>query len=84
MDNPLADPAITIFNAAGEIIGTNDNWLAADVAEATSAVGAFALDTDSADAAILMTLPAGAYTAQVGNASGVAGIVLVEIYEVTN
>ncbi len=84
VDNPLADPAITIFNAAGEIIVTNDNWLAADVAEATSAVGAFALDTDSADAAILMTLPAGAYTAQVGNASGVAGIVLVEIYEVTN
>ncbi len=84
VDGALADPGLTIFDVDGNVMGTNDDWVAADVAEATSAVGAFAFADGSADAAILMTLPAGAYTAQVDNDSGVEGVVLVEIYEVSN
>lgn len=80
----LADPSVTIFNSANEAMGTNDNWVAAEVGEATAAVGAFALDAASADAAIMMTLPAGAYTAHVGNSSGSDGVVLVEFFEVGN
>lgn len=84
VDGALADPGVTIFDADGNEMGSNDNWVAADVADATSSAGAFALGDGSADAAILMTLPAGAYTARVDNASGVAGVVLVEIYEISN
>ncbi|GAB5560264.1 MAG: hypothetical protein SynsKO_19110 [Synoicihabitans sp.] len=82
--NALADPAVKIFNSAGEELGMNDNWVAAEVGDAMSSAGAFALDAESADAAILMTLPAGSYTAQVVNDSGTEGVVLVEIYEVSN
>lgn len=80
----LANPAVTIFDADGNALGINDDWVEAEVGAAMISVGAFALDTGSADAAIIMTLPAGAYTAQVGNDSGVDGVVLVEIYEVSN
>jgi hypothetical protein len=36
----------------------------------------------SADSALLVTLPPGAYTAQVSGASGDTGVALVEVYEV--
>ena len=80
----LADPSVTIFDADGNVMGSNDNWVEADVGAAIQAVGAFAFESDSADAAIMMSLPAGAYTAQVGNTSGEDGVVLVEFYEVSN
>jgi hypothetical protein len=44
-------------------------------------VGAFALGAGSKDAVLLVTLPAGAYTAQVSGVAG-GGIALVEVYEV--
>lgn len=84
VDNPLSDPSVTIFNADGEAMGTNDNWVASEVGDAIGTVGAFALDAGSNDAAIMMSLPAGSYTAQVGIASGSSGVALVEIYEVSN
>jgi sugar lactone lactonase YvrE len=45
-------------------------------------VGAFSLATDSADSAMVITLPPGIYTAEVSGANGGTGIGLVEIYEV--
>jgi hypothetical protein len=45
-------------------------------------VGAFALATQSRDAAVLATLPPGSYTVQVSGASGGTGVALVEVYEV--
>jgi hypothetical protein len=43
------------------------------------ATGAFALQTGSADAAVLLTLPPGAYTAQVSGLNS-SGLALFEIY----
>lgn len=80
----LADPSLVIFDADGNEMGANDNWVAAEVADASSSAGAFALEEGSADAAIMMSLPAGAYTAQVQATDGTSGVVLVEIYELTN
>ncbi len=51
-------------------------------AAAMSAVGAFSLPSGSADSALILTLPPGAYTAEVSGANGGSGIALVEIYEV--
>ncbi len=89
IDAPLADPVLRIFNAAGDEIAFNDNWSAhADNAEELAAsaqtVGAFSLTDGSSDAALLIDLPAGAYTAHVQpQATTIApGIALLEIYVV--
>ena len=84
----LADPRLSIqtFDA---VLAENDDW-GADPAEsallsqAFSQVGAFALDPDSKDAAILITLPPGTYTAQVNGTGGSTGVALVEAYELND
>jgi hypothetical protein len=60
----------------------NDDW--ADepgVAAISDASGAFPLYADSTDAAIVMTLPAGSYTALVSGVGNATGEALVEVYE---
>ena len=85
MSNTLADPVIRILNAAGTVVASNDNWennanLTA-LQSMTEAVGAFALDAGSKDAALLVTLPAGAYNVQVVGNNSTSGLALMEIYE---
>ena len=78
----LADPLLTVFDSSGVAVGSNNGWGGtAELQAAFSAVSAFPLPPTSADAAILMTLPPGAYTAQVSGASGSTGIALLEVYE---
>lgn len=87
--NLLLDPQLTLVNQrTHETIVTNDNWgagTAADVAALRSAmqkVGAFPLADGSKDAALLVTLDPGEYTALVFGANGATGIVLLEVYDV--
>ena len=82
----LADTQLALFRD-GVLIASNDNWYDAPnaVAVATTAthVGAFSLVPTSHDAALLLSLPPGNYTAQVRGANGaVDGTGLVEVYEV--
>jgi hypothetical protein len=77
----LANPRLEIFDAAGRRVADNDDWTGADVSGAAERVGAFRLANGSRDSAVLATLPAGAYTAQVASASG-TGVVLLEVYDV--
>jgi hypothetical protein len=44
--------------------------------------GAFALPAGSEDAALLITLPPGAYTVEVKGKNNLEGVALLEIYEV--
>jgi hypothetical protein len=71
--------------ARSRSFASNDNWGDEDAAglrAAFAATGAFALaDTASKDAALLLTLPAGSYTAQVSGVGATTGEALVEIYE---
>lgn len=82
----LADPRLRVFRQA-ELLGENDNWsaVAAEAALTTSAAreaGAFALPPGSRDAAVILTLAPGAYTAQVTAADGSGtGTALIELYE---
>jgi hypothetical protein len=78
--NYLADPTLTLFSGSTSI-AQNDDWSGADVAAAADASGAFSWTPGSKDAAILITLAPGAYTAQVTGKAG-NGIALVEVYEV--
>ena len=76
----LGDPRLTVVRA-GVTVAENDNWVGAEVDAATAASGAFALTPGSRDAALVLTLAPGAYTAQVAGVGAAIGIVLLEIYE---
>ncbi|MBM3853378.1 MAG: hypothetical protein FJ399_09505 [Verrucomicrobia bacterium] len=77
----LADPILEVFDASGTRLAENDNWSSA-LAPVFSSVGAFALTEGSPDAALLVTLPPGSFTAQVRGRDGGTGEALIEIYEV--
>jgi hypothetical protein len=53
----------------------------AALANAMATVGAFPLDEDSADAALVVEVGAGGVTFLVSGRDGTTGIVLVEVYE---
>ena len=88
--NALPDPSLTIFNAAGQSVFSNNDWStpaagaasAAELAAAATRAGAIALSANSRDAALLVQLDPGAYTAVVSDASGATGVSLVEVHEV--
>ena len=73
----MTDPSLRLFSGTA-LIGTNDNWSAdPGIASTAALVGAFPLAATSRDAALLLSLAAGDYSAHVGGARGVA---LVELY----
>jgi hypothetical protein len=80
----LADPVLTLYRGA-TIVASNDDWelarSGAAIAATAQRLGAFALDAASLDAALLITLDPGAYTAVVTGVDGTTGLALVEIYD---
>ena len=79
----LADPKLELFSGSTSL-ASNTGWSGtAEISSTAGSVGAFAWsNATSADSALLVTLPPGAYTAQVSGASGDTGVALVELYEV--
>ncbi len=81
----LENPILQLVPETGAWI-VNDDWSlqpgAADVAAAAAQAGAFAFATGSHDAALLVTLAPGKYTAIVQGANGTSGAGLVEAYEI--
>ncbi|MCF3652248.1 S8 family serine peptidase [Synoicihabitans lomoniglobus] len=76
----LNDPRLTLLAGQTAEVG-NDDWRGFErVRAAAETVGAFPLQNDSADAAFVISVPPGAYTARVTAPSGQSGIVLVEVY----
>jgi hypothetical protein len=74
---------VQLFDQTGRALGDNDDWSGTtELVAATDRVGAFRLTSGSADAAMLMTLAPGSYTAHV-TTSGTSGIALLEIYDAT-
>ena len=82
----LADPLLRVYkqNSADPtnplLVGENDNW-SPGLRPSFQKTGAFDLTTLSLDAALVITLEPGAYTAQVSGADGGTGQAIVEIYE---
>jgi outer membrane protein assembly factor BamB/subtilisin family serine protease len=76
----LADPVLTVLgpNSSTLVAAQNDNW-SNTTAAAMAAAGAFPLTSGSKDAALLATLAAGNYTAQITGAT--PGLALAEIYD---
>lgn len=78
----LSDPRLELY-AGSTVIATNDNWAAApELVTAATAVGAFTLPETAKDAALLVRLAPGSYTAHVSGVDRSTGIALVEIYDV--
>ena len=86
----IPDPFLRIERNLGnnvfEDVATNDDWgdaaNAAEIAIVAEPVGAFPLEPDGKDAAILVTLPPGIYTAKLSGVGGVTGNGLIEVYRV--
>jgi hypothetical protein len=81
----LADPVLEVRVAGNTTpVATGDNWSdesnAADIVATAKSLGAFALEVGSKDAAVMVLLPAGVYTASVKGASGETGQAIVEVY----
>ena len=74
---PLLDPALSLHDANGNVITTDDNWK--DSQESEIAATGLA-PTDDRESAIIVTLPAGAYTAIVRGVNGTTGVGLVEVF----
>jgi hypothetical protein len=78
LGNVLADPKLGVWR--NSLIAENDDWSPA-LGSTFASVGAFKLADNSKDSALVVTLPAGGYTAQVSGASNSMGEALIEIYE---
>jgi len=76
----VADPVLELFDARGNSLRVNDDWIAAD-AGVFSSVGAFALPIGSRDSAMVLTLEPGNYIVSARGFRGATGLVLLEIYE---
>lgn len=78
----LADPELALFDAAGKQVAQNADWGGAErLTAAFARTGAFALPAGARDAALLVTLPPGQYTARISGSAGATGTALIEVYE---
>ena len=75
----LQDPTLEIYNGAGTLLVSNNNW--ADT-QRSQIEGRGLAPTDSREAAILVTLPSGNHTAIVRGNGNTTGIALVEVYNI--
>jgi len=91
--NTLTDPVLSVYDNGGNLVARNISWMnqpaggadqeaGADINSTDASVGAFALVSGSADTALVVNLPPGAYTFEVTSASNSTGQALGEVYEV--
>jgi hypothetical protein len=82
----LSDPKITLYDADQAVVAENDNWGQyadqAGLVAASNQVFAFALNPGSNDAALIVTVNPGLYTAIVSGNNSTTGVALVEVYEI--
>ena len=77
--NPLSDPVLTIYDSKGSVIASNDNWKS-DPNNVILLPKNGLVPASAFESALVLHLPAGAYTAIVRGANGATGNALVEVY----
>jgi hypothetical protein len=76
----LSDPRLDLFDGEGNLLGSNDNW---QDSQATDIEATGLAPSDPLEAALLVTLPRGAYTAVLSPVEGVVhGVALAELYKI--
>lgn len=76
--SPLPDPVLTLKDSNGVTLATNDDWQSTQAAD-ISATGL--APTNSAESAILTSLPAGNYSGVVSGKGSNTGTALVEVFQ---
>jgi arylsulfate sulfotransferase len=79
VSDPLTDPVLTIYDSKGSLIASNDNWQS-DPNNVLLLPKNGLAPPNPFDSAVVLHLPAGAYTAIVRGANGATGNALVEVY----
>ncbi len=74
----MPNPTLKLYDGSGSLITTNDNWKSTQEAAITATQLA---PPNDVEAAILATLQPGAYTVIQADASGAAGVGLLEVYD---
>ena len=73
----LAAPRIELYDSRGLLYESAGAWSASrqanDIRTSADTVGAFALEPDSRDAALVTTLPPGSWTVQIGGENNTTG-----------
>ncbi len=79
----LADPQLSVLPAGQAVpVAANNDWGGTTALKAAfAAAGAFELADGSRDAAVIVTVPAGAYTVLISGVGETTGTALVEIYD---
>ncbi len=79
----ITNPQLALYdNNSPVLLQGNDDWGGGDTLRSAFAnTGAFALDNNSRDAALLRALPSGLYSAQISGVGGTTGIALAELYD---
>jgi hypothetical protein len=77
----LPDPTLTLVDAAGNVLASNDDWQADPNAGRVNSSGL--APTNTAEAAVARTLNPGSYTAIVRGLNDASGIGLAEVYDLT-
>jgi Cysteine-rich secretory protein family/SdrD B-like domain len=75
----LLDPALELHDSTGTVIASNDNW--GQSANTTEIIASGVAPTNPSEAAILMSLAPGAYTAVLSGVNQTAGMAVVEVYD---
>lgn len=75
----LGNPHLELYNGAGQLIASNDNWQ--DAPNKQEIVDSSLAPTHPLESAILTTVAPGNHTAVVRGADGGTGVALVEVYD---
>jgi hypothetical protein len=75
--NALPDPVLELRNGNGDLIGSNDDWTQTQRAE-IEATGI--APANPKEAALIINLPPGGYTAIIRGVGNTTGVGLVEVY----
>ncbi len=83
----LPDPILSVVDQQGRTLVSNDNWdtnnPGGELDLAFTQGGAFPFQAGGKDAALIANLTPGNYTVQVSSVTGVTGLSLVEVYDLT-
>ena len=85
--NPLANPTLELHNAAGALIGSNDDWQRTTIggvithSQVADIQNSGHAPANPSESAIIAELPPGNYTAIVRGVNNITGVALVEVYD---
>ena len=87
--NALANPTLELHNAAGALIGSNDDWQHTIIGgvitrnQVTDIQNSGHAPANPFESAIIADLPPGNYTAIVSGVNNTTGVALVEVYDLS-